>query len=213
MAAEKTGEFALLKFLKLPPQEKWRKPSFLWSKILFDYRPSDPDGYIYYLCARTTFWLSLCLCLAYYFSHQYLTEFNLFGLVTISALSADPVSEMIAGFGYYAPRFLCYVILPLFVCLYRVNIRPREFDVMHGKIDPRWPRFSGILISIGMIGFSAIFAYEPGAIFQAFLKTFVTNASLDAFILSAASLLAMMVMAAQLGLYGIMGLWKNLNLP
>ena len=211
MVAEKTGEFALLKFLKLPPQEKWRKPGFPWSKILFDYRPSDPDGYIYYLCARTTFWLSLVLCALYYLSHLLGADISL-GVFSVSALSSNPLAEMTAGIKELAPYLIFFIIIPFFTLYYRVNITPRTYDVMHGKIDPRWPRFSGLVVGAGLLLVSVINAYFPEAIFYLLFRTSSSDET-SVMLISALCMSLTLTLSAYIGLYGVMAFWKNLNLP
>lgn len=212
MAVEKTGEFALLKFLKLPPQDKWRKPGFLWSKILFKYRHNSPDSYIYFLCTKASFWSGLILCLAYIASYFLGKEINL-GPFSISALSAQPITDMINGFLFYAPKILYFVVIPIFVVYYRANINPREFDVMHGNIDPRWPRLSGSFVGVGLIALSLIAAFGANGPYNFLFNGVITLDGLGGIIAASITMSISIALSANLGIIGVMALWKSFNLP
>ena len=185
-----------LSFLLLPPKETWRKPGFLWARIIYGARPDEADGYIYYLCASFTFWAALVFC-----------EFLALPLHT------NTRSEMIEDFLTYAPRLLYCLIIPYFVLCYRVNISPRMFDVMHGKIDPRWPRFSGGAVGVGLIGVSLIYAYQADLLYYFLSKGIFALHPVSNILTAALTMSFMLAIGANLGLFGVMALWKSCNLP
>lgn len=99
------------------------------------------------------------------------------------------------------------------VLCYRVNISPRKFDVMHGKIDPRWPRFSGGVVGVSLIGVSLIYAYQADILYHFLSKGIFALHPVSNVLTAAPTMSLLLAIAANLALLGVMALWKSCNFP
>lgn len=122
---------ALHKLLKLPPLEERKMSQGLLRRVFlpWQFTKRSDDTYIYYLCARTSFFVTGALLFLHWISLVFQIEINLL-FFTITLPETYFIEPFARSFSDYISLILLCTVIPFYLLKYFYNINPKKVDVL-----------------------------------------------------------------------------------